>query len=85
MAVLDSSKPLGLPDGSVRAIIALMFTATLCAMFVTQQEINDVLLGISSVIVGAYFGTRGVVSAVTAASAEEPLAKPYVPNEDSDV
>lgn len=56
-------KPLWLPKGSVRAIMALATIATACymAMF-SAQLLPDWLVGLIGTIVGFYFGTRAASS-----------------------
>jgi len=54
-------QPLGLPKGSVRAILALILVvATLIAIFLKDQEVSRFLVPLVSVIVGYYFGRRSV-------------------------
>ncbi|HIG96701.1 TPA: hypothetical protein HA249_07520 [Candidatus Woesearchaeota archaeon] len=54
-------QPLGLPRGSVRAILAtLLVIATLVALFLKDQEVSRFLVPLVSVIVGYYFGRRSV-------------------------
>ena len=56
-----TTRSLGLPKGSVRAIIALAVIATACYLVVTgTTEIPDWLNTIISVIVGFYFGQKAV-------------------------
>ena len=53
------NQPLGLPKGSVRAIIALVAIATACYLALTETaDIPDWLNTILSVIVGFYFGQK---------------------------
>lgn len=78
MAFIDGSQPLGLPRGSIRAIIALAFTGAIIAMFVTGTPMNEAVLASWGLIVGNYFGSRGTTS--TAEDVE--VAKPYIPGDD---
>ena len=59
MAVLNASEPLGLPPGSIRALIALGFSGVTMYLFATNQPIDPGYLAITTLIVGNYFGTRG--------------------------
>lgn len=59
----DSNKPLWLPVGSVRAIIALMTMGTLCYAFLKQAEVPDRLFELGLLVAGAYF-IQKVVQAV---------------------
>lgn len=54
-----TTRSLGLPKGSVRAIIALSVIATACYLVLTgTTDIPDWLNTIISVIVGFYFGQK---------------------------
>ena len=53
------NQPLGLPKGSVRAIIALVVIATACYLTLTAAaNIPDWLNTVVSAIVGFYFGQK---------------------------
>jgi hypothetical protein len=52
------NQPLGLPKGSVRAIIALVVLATACYLTLTAANIPDWLNTVVSAIVGFYFGQK---------------------------
>ena len=53
------NQPLGLPKGSVRAIIALVAIATACYLaLMGMTDIPEWLNTILSVIVGFYFGQK---------------------------
>ena len=53
------NQPLGLPKGSVRAIIALVVIATACYLTLTEMaDIPDWLNTVVSAIVGFYFGQK---------------------------
>jgi hypothetical protein len=54
----STSQPLGLPEGTVRAIFALMFAATACYLAIAQRVPSDVFLPVVMAIVGYYFGVR---------------------------
>lgn len=76
MSLLNNVEPLGLPNASVRAIIALVFTATTAFLFATGQAVPTELLVVNSLVDGFYFGTR---TATPPAPIIEPLDAPFVP------
>ena len=51
-------RALGLPTGSVRAIIALIATITMCYLALSEKNIPDGLNTIMAVIIGFYFGQK---------------------------
>lgn len=52
-------QPLGLPAGSVRAIISLAFSiAVIVAVFIRDNETMKLLIPIATYTIGQYFGTR---------------------------
>ena len=50
--------PLGLPTGSVRAILALLIISTICLLAVRAQTAPDWLLIFAGTAFGFYFGAR---------------------------
>ena len=76
MAILNMSEPLGLPHGTVRAVIALAFTFVSLYLFATGQAVPESLLAVNTLIIGNYFGSRGVTN--EGDGPEEALAPPYV-------
>ena len=59
-----SEQALGLPTGSVRAIIALLFIVIIIYAALIGIDLKDVpqwLLGIVGTIIGFYFGTKSAV------------------------
>ena len=50
--------PLWLPDGSIRAIIALILTILIAYLAVVGLLESDKILTLLSVVVGFYFGTK---------------------------
>lgn len=82
MPFLDSTQPLGLPRGSVRALIALMFSGALTVLLVTNGTVNEVLLALAGPIVGGYFATRQAVDQTAASNQPEEVAPPYIEGED---
>jgi hypothetical protein len=53
-----SAPPLGLPRGSVRALIALALLTAACWMVLAQGRAPDALLSLLLTIIGFYFGFR---------------------------
>jgi type IV secretory pathway VirB2 component (pilin) len=53
-------EPLGLPRGSVRALIALIFVITACACAILGKETPEWIINALLLIVGFYFGTRRI-------------------------
>lgn len=63
-----SEQALGLPTGSVRAIIALLFIVMIIFAALNSIALKDVppwLLGIVGTIIGFYFGTKSVVKSAS--------------------
>ena len=63
-----SEQALGLPTGSVRAIIALLFIVIIIYAALIGIDLKDVpqwLLGIVGTIIGFYFGTKSVVKSAS--------------------
>lgn len=56
--MVDELNPLWLPKGSVRAILAISLIVTLMYLSITTGDIPDAVLGITSIIIGFYFGKR---------------------------
>jgi len=65
-----SNQPLGLPEGTVRAIFALMFAATACYLAVAQRVKAEVFVPLVMAIVGYYFGRRQTGNGASASTAE---------------
>jgi hypothetical protein len=75
---LDFSQPLGLPEGTVRAALALMAMATACHSFITTGTITVELVAFTAPIITFYFVARGQESqAAPTPDADEPLDQPY--------
>ncbi|UCH34552.1 MAG: hypothetical protein JSV65_18850 [Armatimonadota bacterium] len=53
-----TNQPLGLPEGTVRAIFALMFALTACYLAVARRVEAEVFVPLVMAIVGYYFGQR---------------------------
>ncbi len=54
----SNQRPLGLPAGSVRAIIALTLTGAIIAAIFVKVDIPEITLGFLGAIIGFYFGSR---------------------------
>lgn len=54
----DASQPLALPEGSVRALLAIMITSGLMAFYWRFQWAPGFLEGTAGAAIGYYFGTR---------------------------
>lgn len=72
--------PLGLPDGSVRAALALVLTVTTAYLWATAQVVPDPLLVTTTAVVTYYFASRNAnVDVVNAVRSEEEIDAPYIP------
>lgn len=80
------NEPLGLPQGSVRAIIALILVTALILGIMFRMEVEP-LTGIASMIVGYYFGARKLENINNPREDSEVLASPsdYEPEEDDEM
>lgn len=60
---MNKNEPLGLPRGSVRAILALLLVASLIVFtgvsMVTGAAAPEALWGLGGMVVGYYFAKRG--------------------------
>ena len=69
--------PLGLPEGSLRAMLAFMLVAFLCfhvyasVLTLSPFELPQALLGIIATVIGFYFGSRTVEGAGAVARSEQ--------------
>jgi hypothetical protein len=83
MKFLNASEPLGLPKGSVRALIALMANATGMYLFATGAAISSDFVALLMLVDSAYFIVRGVADASdNAGTRSESLPEPFIPTED---
>jgi len=57
--MLSKDQPLWLPKGSVRSLLALAVTLTVCAMALVGTITAEAFLAIASAVVAFYFGNRG--------------------------
>lgn len=86
MAVFNPNLPLGLPDGSVRSLIALFFSGVTGWLWATSQAVPTELLVLTTGFVSYYLGTRGAgVTNVSAPDANVTIEKPYIPAENPDI
>lgn len=60
---MNPSAPLGLPPGSVRAILAILVLSTACACVVMQLAVPDWFIASVVGIVTNYFSGRGASEA----------------------
>jgi hypothetical protein len=75
---LNISKPLGLPEGTVRALLAIMAMATASHSFITTGTITVELVAFTAPIITFYFVARGQEEqAAKAPDTDEPLDQPY--------
>lgn len=51
-------KPLFLPNGSIRSILAILVSITVCALYAYRKEVPVELIGVWGTILGFYFGNR---------------------------
>lgn len=72
--------PLGLPDGSVRSILALSLTAATIYLWVTGSPVPAELLAVNSLVVGNYFGSRSTEANLQ--REPEDLDAPYIPGDE---
>ena len=79
--MFNASEPLGLPEGSVRALIALAATAAVIYLFVTGQVVPDQLMTVTTLVIGYYFGAR-VDGGIQSNPQPAPLAPPYIPEDE---
>lgn len=53
-----TDEPLGLPKGSVRAILALVLVATVCVAAVMKIDVPALVESLATAAAGYYIGTR---------------------------
>jgi hypothetical protein len=83
---MNSNEPFGLPNGTVRGVIALAITAVSLYLFATAQAVPEALLAVNGLVIGNYFGARGQDNAIQSAiagavAAPEVVAAPYIPSD----
>lgn len=83
MPTLPNS-PLGLPDGSIRGIIALALTCTLMQQTIVGAIDSVAFVGIAGPFLGYYVAQRGTEEAAKAAAVvAEPLPAPATAEDDA--
>ena len=55
---MDPNHPLGLPRGSVRALLAIFIVMAALVYFLLYQDLPQALAGVLGVVIGYYFGSR---------------------------
>lgn len=82
IADLGRGEPLGLPRGSVRAIVTILISLTIWIQFITDRTVPHYMLNLAIVMVGYYFAFRVLtaplkgVPAVVEKGTKEPLYMP---------
>lgn len=74
---MNPNEPLGLPHGSVRAILALMVVGATVGAYALSGQVAEGLIGIAGMVIGYYFGTRS-----GSGPAEPELPEPVAGDED---
>jgi len=59
----DTKPPLGLPEGSVRAVLVVILVGAICLMCVLGRAVPDRLWGFGELALGFYFVARAVEAA----------------------
>jgi hypothetical protein len=83
---MNPNEPFGLPNGTVRGIIALAITGVSLYLFATAQPVPEALLAVNGLVIGNYFGSRGQDNAIQSAiagavAAPESVAAPFIPEQ----
>ena len=74
----NTGEPFGLPSGTVRGTIALVFTGAITYMGVTGSIAPETLLAVAGPAVGYYFATRQTEGMIKAATpTPEEVDAPY--------
>jgi len=55
---MNDKPPIGLPEGTVRAIIAVLIVAGTITYLIVYKNLSESLVGIAGIVVGYYFGAR---------------------------
>lgn len=53
------NEPLGLPAGSIRALLTAIMLVTVCVLSVMKEPVPDILRDAFLMAIGMYFGARG--------------------------
>jgi predicted RNA-binding Zn-ribbon protein involved in translation (DUF1610 family) len=82
LADTGKGEPLGLPRGSVRAIVTIVISMTIWLLLIRDRHVPDYLLNLALVMVGYYFAFRALstplkgIPAVKFKDSKEPLYMP---------
>lgn len=79
---LDSGEPFGLPKGTVRGTLALMFGLTLCQQTITHGLDIVSFIAVVGPFLGFYAATRP--NEPVAVEKEAPLPAPSVPGDEDE-
>ena len=71
---MDSSQPLGLPAGSVRAIVTLFITGAIVGAQLRGIALDPTLITTWQALLAAYVGTRAYTNVVEARAAVVPTS-----------
>ncbi len=55
---MNNDKPLGLPKGSVRALLALGIAFSAIYVYITKDAIPEGLITLAGAVIAFYFGTK---------------------------
>ena len=58
----NDQQPLGLPKGTIRALIALIVTVSACYVWITKGELPDQLYQGTMVVWGFYFAQKALAT-----------------------
>lgn len=82
---MNTGEPFGLPNGTVRGLLAIIFTIATVYLWVTGSPVPTELLVINSLVVGNYFGSRsGNGDTNTGNVSVTKIEPPYIPGEQED-
>lgn len=73
--MFNFNEPLGLPQGSVRAIITLLLILAVIFMAFTGV-VSEFIISLAAAAFGYYFGTRGTETAAVPRTESEVLVQP---------
>jgi hypothetical protein len=83
---MNPNEPLGLPRGSIRAILALLVTAGTLGYFLIHTTFPAEMIAVQSVVLTYYFLSRDREDGDNPAVWIEPEpAAPYIPGDDQDL
>lgn len=58
MKLFNVTEPLGLPEGTVRGLITILFVLAVCTCWIMNVVVPETLKDITLIVVGYYFGSR---------------------------